>query len=338
MARVPAQIMTLIAALIVGIAPIMAAAQTPGALPPEVRAYFDKARQECRAAGDRLHVKDETSFAQTADFNGDGRPDYIVQMAELVCPALGYSEYCGSAGCLISILVSTGDRLREVTSGNYQAYAITAPVDGRQGIAIAAHGTYCGHQYGADTCFGTMRWTGTGFKTTYTTEVPAALKQMQADQAAAGKAIDPVKDPRFDWKVIGPAPGKPGATIAISEGSADRPRVVVACAEGVPALVMAFPPGAKAPPVGVHLMVELGDPVQGRPHADVILQPVQDKPAYIGRLTPAALAILRSAAQQSYPSISASWTLKDRDYWIDMPALPLTRFNDAAGPVLSRCT
>src|SRR3546814_8037020 len=88
-------------------------------------------------------------------------------MASLYCPSLGASQYCGSAGCEIAILVSEGDRLREAGGANYQGFAITRPVGGRQSIAFAAHGTFCGHKSGADTCFGIMRWTAMGFKTTY---------------------------------------------------------------------------------------------------------------------------------------------------------------------------
>src|SRR3546814_18221175 len=58
-------------------------------------------------------VTDEAGFAETADFNGDDHPDYVVHMASLYCPSLGASQYCGSAGCEIAILVSAGDRLRE---------------------------------------------------------------------------------------------------------------------------------------------------------------------------------------------------------------------------------
>src|SRR3546814_14251077 len=46
-------------------APISASAVPAKILPPEVRAYFDTARQECRAAGDLLHFTDEAGFAET---------------------------------------------------------------------------------------------------------------------------------------------------------------------------------------------------------------------------------------------------------------------------------
>src|SRR3546814_16209660 len=130
-------------------APISASAVPAKILPPEVRAYFDTARQECRAAGDLLHVTDEAGFAETADFNGDDHPDYVVHMASLYCPSLGASQYCGSAGCEIAILVSEGDRLREAGGANYQGFAITSPAGGRQGPGAAAPRPFFGPQRGA---------------------------------------------------------------------------------------------------------------------------------------------------------------------------------------------
>lgn len=318
------------------VAPIPAAAEQAKPLPPEVRAYFDNARQECREAGDKLHVTSEDSFAETADFNGDGRPDYIVQMSELHCPSLGYSEYCGSAGCQIGILVSDGDRLREAGGNNYQGFAVTQPMGGKQSLAFAAHGTYCGHESGADTCFGTMSWTPKGFETTYTAAEPAALKAAQA--APVTDDGRPDKNPKYDWKLIGPDAGKQGASIAMSDGTPDRTKTVVACADSTPVLVVSFPPEANAPPPGVPVMIELGESGPDWPHADVVLQQVQDKTAYIGQLSRAAYDIMEAAAgQQNYAVVPQAWTTQNRDYWIDMPPLPLTHFDETSKVALGAC-
>src|SRR3546814_6110854 len=125
-------------------------------------------------------VTDEAGFAETADFNGDYHPDYVVHMASLYCPSLGASQYCGSAGCEIAILVSEGDRLREAGGANYQGFAITRPVGGRQSIAFAAHGTFCGHKSGADTCFGIMRWTAMGRSEEHTSELQSLMRTQYA--------------------------------------------------------------------------------------------------------------------------------------------------------------
>lgn len=325
-------------AAVVSIAPVAATGQDARPLPPEVRTYFDSARQECVKAGDMLHVADERGYVQTADFNGDGHPDYIVEYASLLCPALGASEYCGSAGCTIAILVSQGDRLREVYSDNLQGYAITKPLNGKQNLVFAAHGTYCGHKTGADTCFGTMSWTPKGFRTTYSATEPLALRQANAAVTAQPGDGRPDKDARLVWKAITPAAGKKGASIAMSDGSPDGMKTVVACAENLPVLVLSFPAGAKAPPpVGQHIMVELGESRPGEPHADVVLQPVQDKTVYLGPLSRAALSIMQATARQDYAMLPAAWRTRERDYWIDMPALPLRNFDQASKAVLGSC-
>ena len=317
-------------------APIAATAERFETLPSEIRAVFDQARQDCHRGGDALHVADAAGFAEKADFNGDGHADYIVHLAALVCPSLGLSEYCGSSGCMVTIFVSQGDRLREVESENFQGLAITAPVGGKQSIAFAAHGTTCGHSSGADTCYGVLSWTPKGFKTTYMRAEPAALKARAAVPPSAYPSAD--KDPHYDWKLVAPAAGKKGPSIAMSDASPQGMKVVVACAEKVPVLVLSFPPATDGPPPGGKIMVELGESRPGEPHADLVLQPVQDKTAWIGQLSRAALGLMQTASQQQgYGAIPAAWTIADRDYWVDMPALSLTRFIASTKPVLSGC-
>jgi hypothetical protein len=305
------------------------------ALPPEVRAYFDTARQQCREAGDRLHVEDETSFTETAEFNGDDHPDYVVHKDSLYCPSFGRSEFCGSAGCEVVILVSEGDRLNVVADNNYQRFVITQPVDGKQSIAIAAHGTFCGHESGADTCFGTISWTPEGFRTTYTETAPAALKI--ATETPPNDNGRPDKNPQYDWKLIRPAAGKQEPLIAMSDGTPERAKTVITCADNIPVMIVSFPPAANAPPPDAQVMFEIGDPGLNQSHAEMILQQTQDNTAYIGQLSSAALTIMQTTAGQNYAVVPTAWTLANRDYWIDTPPLPLTHFNETAQAVLDAC-
>ena len=315
-----------------------AAAQAQQAqAPPEVRAYFDRARQECVAAGDNLRVENESSYAERAEFNGDGHPDYIIHLNKLYCPSLGASQYCGSAGCMISILVSDGNRLREAESINLQAFTVTRPVSGRQSIAFAAHGTYCGHKSGADTCFGTMNWTAKGFKTSYAASEPAALKAADAAGGGGQAATRPDQNPKFDWKLVGPAAGQKGTPIAMSDGTPDRVKAVVACAENMPVMVLSFPAATNAPPAGQHVMIEIGEPGPNQTHADLVLQPVQDKTAFIGPLSRAALSVMQAADTVDYASVPMAWTIRDRDYWTEIPAVPLARFKETSKVALASC-
>src|SRR3546814_5484122 len=88
-----------------------------------------------------------------------------------------------------------------------------------------------------------MRWTAIGVKTTYIGTEPPALKV--ASPAADGR---PDKNPKYDWKLIQPAAGKQGPSIAMSDGTPDRTKTVIACADNIPVLVVSFPPGVNAPP------------------------------------------------------------------------------------------
>src|SRR3546814_8031285 len=72
---------------------------------------------------------------------------------------------------------------------------------------------------------------------------PPALKV--ASPAADGR---PDKNPKYDWKLIQPAAGKQGPSIAMSDGTPDRTKTVIACADNIPVLVVSFPPGVNAPP------------------------------------------------------------------------------------------
>src|SRR3546814_11018171 len=78
-----------------------------------------------------------------------------------------------------------------------------------------------------------------------------------------------------------PAAGKQGPSIAMSDGTPDRTKTVIACADNIPVLVVSFPPGVNAPPPGEKVMIEIGEPRPGQ-YANVALQPVKGKTAYIG--------------------------------------------------------
>src|SRR3546814_16778975 len=68
-------------------APISASAVPATILPPELRAYFDTARHEGRAAADLPHATDEAGLPEPADFHGDDHPASLVHLVSLPCPS-----------------------------------------------------------------------------------------------------------------------------------------------------------------------------------------------------------------------------------------------------------
>lgn len=63
-------------------------------------------REECGSAA----VGFEDGSIQTADFNGDGRPDFLLDMTGFTCGGENRaSGWCGSGGCSFDIFVSTGN-------------------------------------------------------------------------------------------------------------------------------------------------------------------------------------------------------------------------------------
>src|SRR3546814_14296686 len=119
----------------------------------------------------------------------------------------------------------------------------------------------------------------------------------------------------------------------MSDGTPDRTKTVIACADNIPVLVVSFPPGVNAPPPGEKVMIEIGEPRPGQ-YANVALQPVKGKTAYIGPLSRAALTIMQTAGNQTSSAVdSEACTIPNRDHWIDMPPLTHTHFNGTAQPV-----
>lgn len=57
-------------------------------------------------------------FQRSADFNGDGVPDYVIDWGQAVCSGRGPNIFCGSAGCTLDVFVSG-------SGGHKQGYSDT---------------------------------------------------------------------------------------------------------------------------------------------------------------------------------------------------------------------
>lgn len=111
----------------------------PAALPPEIAKVQAEIRETC---GGRATFK--PGFRRTADFNGDGRPDYLLDYGESECVGGTMTNpFCGSAGCTLDILVSDGGGYRQAFGDNVRGWSL-ATAGGRSVLVLSLHGGACG--------------------------------------------------------------------------------------------------------------------------------------------------------------------------------------------------
>lgn len=95
--------------------------------PPSVRAQVAEDVQQCRAAGQQWEPP--ADYVQRGDFNGDGRPDFLIARSSAQCgPA-----FCGPDGCRFDTFISQ-------TGGSFlRAYGMTEG-SGTVGVARGSGG------------------------------------------------------------------------------------------------------------------------------------------------------------------------------------------------------
>lgn len=133
----------LAAVLAISLAAVSAAlAQTSAPLPREVEAGRREAASLCTG-----RVTFAAGYIQTADFNGDGRPDYLVNDEKVVCPG-SPPLFCGSGGCSTRLFLSTPSGYRTLLEGLGGTPTIDRSTEPPTLIMPTRHGT------------GRYRWNG----------------------------------------------------------------------------------------------------------------------------------------------------------------------------------
>ncbi|GEP01274.1 hypothetical protein GCM10007887_34480 [Methylobacterium haplocladii] len=69
-------------------------------------------------------------FIRAADFNGDGKPDYVIDDNGLECKG-GYNRNCGSGGCAVEVYLSTP--AGTYRSANLQRLGFQSSISKREG-------------------------------------------------------------------------------------------------------------------------------------------------------------------------------------------------------------
>lgn len=159
--RKPVSIFTVMLACMSGAAQA-AAPKAPAAWPPEIRKMYNDQIGECTNAGGKTEV-DLVEYAKSAEINGDGKPDYVVQLSSIVCDQFGYSEWCGSAGCVIDVMLSEANGYKNVFEDNAQAWDFVDAGQGRKNISMGMHGIACGNRSGVEGCDMVYGWDGKKF-------------------------------------------------------------------------------------------------------------------------------------------------------------------------------
>lgn len=122
------------------------------AQPAAVREQMREDRLDCKQTGYSAHT--QKGYLRSADFNGDGKPDFILDNEKLDCGTVK----CGSAGCTIVIFVSAGKNHRLAFDDNVRTWKIVRR--GKRDIIEANfHGSYCGRA-GSYDCRKTISWNG----------------------------------------------------------------------------------------------------------------------------------------------------------------------------------
>jgi hypothetical protein len=139
-----------------------AAAETPRPFkasdyPLEVRKTLSVGPTTCREVEGGGAVGFAPDTVRRVDFNGDGRPDYVVSFENTTCGGERTGGFCGSGGCTVDFLVTLPNgRLRSVFVDQIHGYEI---LKGRpRKVRFFIFHNYCGDKPDKDGgCFRDVR-------------------------------------------------------------------------------------------------------------------------------------------------------------------------------------
>jgi len=104
--------------LVVLLAPLAAMAST---VPREVARVQAEDMAACQRAGGRAVPK--AGYLVATDLNGDGRPDYVTDLAHLSCEGVA-GFFCGTAGCPVTVWLSGPGGYFAADAGHAEAWRL----------------------------------------------------------------------------------------------------------------------------------------------------------------------------------------------------------------------
>jgi hypothetical protein len=225
---------SLAAALAGMLSPAPGAAQSlPPALeaaPPEIRRETAEAFGLCLQAGGQPSVGE--AYLKTGDLNGDGSPDYVLDLNGLACegaPPL----FCGPDGCPVMVWLSGPDGLGRVWGDLAPAARMEADA-----LVVAITDAEC---EGDAPCERRVTFQGVAPGAT-APEVAAAGRAegpRPRPRAPVGEAPPPASGPAGTWTLRAVPEGDP---VAVSDGPGAVAQVAVFCLGGSPWLALTLEP------------------------------------------------------------------------------------------------
>ena len=125
-------------------------------LPSLIQIEITKKKDECKP--DKVTLND--GFISKKDVNGDGIDDYVLDYGLFRCGEIT-NLYCGSAGCLNQVFVSTNSTYTKAFDDNVQDLVFKKS-KGRPAMYLGYHGSECGKR-GSQPCGAILYWNGSKF-------------------------------------------------------------------------------------------------------------------------------------------------------------------------------
>ena len=126
-----------------------------GSLPGGVKAVIDGYGRQCQELGGSISQAAASPWIMTADFDGDGEQDYVLNPQNLQCDGSA-TAFCGNGGCQLSILLS-GDGYKEPLSVLGGEPVIRQRQD-RTVVEVWVDGSNCDLESREQTCWQIFSW------------------------------------------------------------------------------------------------------------------------------------------------------------------------------------
>ncbi|WP_257550803.1 hypothetical protein [Sphingopyxis sp. DBS4] len=303
-------------------------AQTaPKPWPREVQAVYDQLKQDCRAEGGKF-VPDRAGFATQVEVTNDGKADWVIEYAATRCTTSGYSAWCGTAGCVIGILGSTKNGLREIFNDNVRGWDIISVDAKRKGLMLLTHGSVCGG-YGAEVCGQTLVWNGQKWVQTGMQRNVDPSKMKGGDGAGEEENFTPPPQHTARWQFAGTGSG----AIAAVTGHPEFAAIGIRCQPGGGLYMTVVPKaGVPLPAAGHPLLLSFRSSMEDREGTQTLVQE-PGKGDFSGTIDPVVESLL-SGRDTDLSLIASS---DGGDEWKDLSYVSLGGSTAAIRALVPQC-